>query len=102
MSTKYIVWIVIVILVLLGLWYWWDQSNATQAPATQQAAAIGQTTSTASTGSQQASSGAASGDSNADLNADLSTIDTQTNDANTASASVDQGFNDQQVQQSQL
>lgn len=101
MSTKVIVWIIVVILVVLGLWYWWDQSQS-QTPSTAQTSAVIQASSTSAAGTLQSGSSAiSSGSSNADLNTDLNTIDTQTSGANSDSASVDQSFNDQPVQQTQ-
>jgi predicted negative regulator of RcsB-dependent stress response len=95
MSTKAIVWIIVILLIILGVWYFWSSHNSPQtAPATSSTAQ----TSSQTTGSPQTLS---SGESNADLNADLNAIDTQTNSANSDSASVDQSFNDQPVQQTE-
>ena len=95
MSTKAIVWIVVILLVILGVWYFWSSQNSPQAaPATSSTSQ----TSGQTNGSSQALS---SGNSNADLNADLNTIDSQTSAANSDSASVDQSFNDQPVQQTE-
>lgn len=103
MSTKAIIaWVLVIIIVAAGVWYFWSQSqNSTlqTSPASQTLPASSTTTSQNSIPQNQQ---LASGDSNADLDADLNTIDSQTSDANTDSASVNQSFNDQPVQQSQL
>jgi hypothetical protein len=103
MSTKAIVaWIVVVIVVVFAAWFLWNLSQGqSPAPTTQPSAT--QTSSGQVSGTQTAQPVvAASGASNANLNSDLNTIDSQTNAANSDSASVDQSFNDQPVQQSQL
>ena len=98
MSTKAIVWIIIILLVILGVWYFWSAQNS-PLPASEQTSGISQTTSGESQGSSEQN--ISSGDSNADLTADLNAIDSQTNAANSDSASVDQSFNDQPVQQTE-
>ncbi len=113
---KSLVAIIVVAIGVIG-WAWWDYSYNNSAPdmATATAPTTAGTSSgmatdtppptSTGTGSSAQASGASqisSGDdSDASLNGDLNSIDTQMNAANSDSASADQSFNDQPVQQGQ-
>lgn len=95
--------IAIVLIVLAGVWYVWSQMTAPGSPApsathmspTDQ---MNAPTSTAANASAQGS--LTSGASDTDLNADLQTIDTQSGDAQSASASAN-SFTDTPIPQAQ-
>ncbi|HUO50592.1 MAG TPA: hypothetical protein VMU25_03485 [Candidatus Paceibacterota bacterium] len=103
MSTKTVVWIIILILVVLGVWYFWSQSQTAASPSSVTPTTTQTTTQTSQVPAQTSGTQAAAPDnSDQSLNNDLTQIDAQTSAANQSSASVDQSFNDQSVQQSQL
>ncbi len=94
-SAQITLWVVVAILIVAGL-AWWIAGNqsgpsypAAQAPAPS---------------SNQAGGNAlvANGTSNAALQSDLANVDSQINSFNSDSQSIDQGMNDQPVQQQQL
>lgn len=105
MSAKTAVWIVILILVVLGVWYFWGHAQTAASPsALQDTTSAPQNTgaNASSTSAQNASAPATANTSNQSLNANLSQIDAQTQSATQSSASVDQSFNDTAVPQSNL
>lgn len=107
-TTKAIIGIVVVVVVVGGLW-WWIASKNSGAPAP--AMSINQTSTGANTVQQNssstvaptstASSTAPMDDSDASLNAQLNAADSQMNNFNADSASINQGINDQPVPQGQ-
>ena len=84
-SLKAIVWIVIVVIVAGGVW-WYLGSHKTEAPNTQ----TGNANTPAATLSQ--------GNTNQNLAQDLTSIDAQMNGLASDSASVSQSMNDQPIQ----
>jgi FlaG/FlaF family flagellin (archaellin) len=98
MSSRTVLWIVAILVVLAGIWYFWSTHNSASMVMTTPASDTSSATSdTNSTGQGSLSNG----NSDQELNSDLTQIDTQTQTANTDSASVDQSFNDQPIQQAQ-
>lgn len=85
---KALTWLVILVIVVFGVWYLWGRGSSR--PATVP------TTAPQATNTQQApaptppASVLSSGQSDAELNADLSQIDTQLQEANSASAAASQ------------
>ncbi len=92
--SKTALWITIVVVVVLigaGVWWWsmaQNQNNASPAVTTAQQAG--------SNGSQPV------GNSDADISQEMSNVNAQMNGMSSDSASINQGLNDQPVQQSQL
>lgn len=97
MSTKTIVWVVVVIVVALGAWYFLQGGNASDMSGNP---AMGGPGSGMGTVQSDSSSSGASG-SSADLSSGLSQLDAQLDATANASASVDQGMNDQPIQQTE-
>lgn len=84
------------IVVIAGIWWYVSWQQTAQAPAptssnTQQQGTVGQ--------QNGGSNGLSQGDSNANLQQDLSAVDAQLNGLASDSVSVDQGLNDQPIQQ---
>ncbi len=99
-QAQIVLWVVVAILVVGGF-VWWAGS---QAPSGSPAAETSNGTQTTPTANQKsaANSLVSNGTSDTALNGDLANIDGQMNSFNSDSASIDQGLNDQPVQQSQL
>jgi cytoskeletal protein RodZ len=108
-KAKAITWIIVAVVVIGGgVWWWVSMSQTATAPTTSQTLQPTSTAQTAmmtptSTPTSTPSNGvSATDDSNAALQGDLSNIDTQMNGFSSDNASVTQGMNDQQGQESQL
>ena len=91
---KIITWLVVAVVVVGGgIWLWMSgQNNGAYSPSYQAPAT---TTSQTSNNNQNTSA------SNADLNSNLAQIDGQMSAMSSDSASINQGINDQPVQQQQ-
>ncbi len=99
-KAKTILWIIIAIVVIGAVWWWWSMGQTATAPTTGQA---NQPTSTSTLSNGVSGSGVSATDSsNAALQTDLSNIDGQMNGFSSDNASITQGSNDQEVQQSQF
>ena len=105
-TAKTILWIIVAIVVIGAIWWWVSMSQTATAPTTGQAnqpAANIPTTNINSTASSTTTPGVSATDSsNAALQTDLSNIDTQMNGFSSDNTNVNNGLNDQPVQQSQL
>jgi hypothetical protein len=91
--SRIIIWLVVIIVIALGVWYFWSGSN--NAPVSQTSTAP----SSATTGTQ--TTPASGGTSNAALNQQSASIDAQLQGASSDSASVDQSLNDKPVTQTE-
>jgi hypothetical protein len=105
-TAKTVLWVVAAVVVIGGIWWWIASGQTAVSPTsypTGQAQSQSSTTPTA-TAQPAAPSNAisATDNSNAGLQANLSNIDTQMNGFSSDNASVNQGMNDQPVQQSQF
>ena len=97
-SLKITLWVIVAIVVIGGIWWYVSWQQTAQAPAptssnTQQQGAVG--------GNVPGPAGLSAGNSNTALTQDLSSLDAQLNGLASDSASVDQGLNDQPIQQGQ-
>ena len=103
-SAKVILGIVIVVIIAGGIWVWKSSApSATNTAAnTNQPAANTPSANNASSGSQTQTGVSASDNSNAALQASLSNVDSKMSGFSSDNASVNQGMNDQPVQQSSL
>lgn len=97
-----VLWIILAVVVVGGGIWWWAASQGQASPTaintpstSQQAAASG-----TQQNSGQNAIVSANGNSNAALQTDLSNIDGQMNGFSSDNASINQGLNDQPVQQS--
>ena len=92
---KTLLWIVVAVIIVGIGWYLVSQQGLpTPAPATQ-------TAPTSETTAPQGGPSLTQGSSNAELTTDLSTIDSQVSGAQSDSAAVNQGLNDQPVAQTE-
>jgi len=102
-SSKTWVSVVIVLIVIAGVWYVWNEmtspGSATPESAMQPANQMASTTMATST-SDSSQMQLTTGASDMDLNADLKTIDTQSGDAASAGASAN-SFTDTPIPQAQ-
>lgn len=92
---KIILWVVVAIIVLGGLYYWYMQSHQTAMPASDSVSAASSDTS-AENGPALASG---SDTSDVALQSDLSGMDGQMSAMDSDTASIDQGLNDKPVSQ---
>lgn len=95
---KTALWIAIAVIVIGGGIWWWSMSQTGGNQAALNSPA--QTTQTAGTPSQT-NSGIVSGNSDQNIAQEMGNLNVQMNGLNSDSASVDQGLNDQPVQQGQ-
>lgn len=95
-SAKVVTWVIVAVVVVGGAWWWFSMSHTAGAPATALAPTAPPSGATA-TGTATVTD-----NSNAALNANLSQIDAQMNGFASDNAGVNQGLDDQPVQQSQL
>jgi hypothetical protein len=102
-NTKIIIWIVIAILVIGGIWWWNSSMQNTNQALNYQTQNTPAPANSGNNGNTTGNSGAisASDNSNASLNSDLSNMDTQMAGFSSDSASINQGLNDQPVPQGQ-
>ena len=106
-STKSILVFLVVVLVVIGVWYFVagnKQSAPTQSAAVAQSQTGAQNATTTSAGQAQnspATSVANSGNSDTSFSQDLSAIDSQLKIVDGNSAAVDQGLNDKPVTQTE-
>ena len=95
-------WVVVIVVVAGGIWWWYAASNpSTSSPAMTENTPVGTSTTAGNAGSGS-STALASGNSDTSLNSNLSQIDGQMSGFNSDSASMNQGLNDQPVQQQQF
>jgi len=94
---KMILWIVIAIIVIGGIWWWIaDRGNVATAPSNGTSGEIN-TTSTENT-STTASTSYPQGDSDQSINQDVTNLNAQLSGLNSDNASVTQSMNDQSAQ----
>ena len=94
-SSKWIIGVVIVILIILGYWMF---SRSAQAPMTNTAPTVATTTDRSTVTPSVSVVANPSDSSDTAINQDLSNIDAQINSLNTDTTNVDQGLNDKSVQ----
>lgn len=98
--SKTILWIVLAVVVVGGGIWWWSMSHtATQSPAT---ATTAQTQTQAGNSNGTQASSAPAGNSDQAINQTMANVNAQMNGFSSDSASINQGLNDQPVQQSQF
>lgn len=100
-STQVALWIAVAVLVVGGLVIWMV-GNQTAAPSPAAQAPNASTTNQAAAGQTSGNSMVSNSTSDAAFQGDLANIDSQMNSFSSDSASIDQGLNDQPVQQQQL
>jgi hypothetical protein len=86
-------WVVLAVLVIGGIWWWSMSNNGSYSPSS--------TYNPGATSTSQ-SNGAPSDNSDQAINQDMTNANAQINGFSSDSASIDQGLNDQPVQQSQF